>query len=123
MYLTDDENERDSATTWRMIFEMIGVLLAVLIQGIMITYYGSKYSCESELSVNNQTIISNLTQNIQEYSKLGEGYLISAGVMCLILVCCISATFFGTKEMRGLIIFFDHVKLVILRFVYRCDRR
>ncbi len=101
MYLTDDENERDSATTWRMIFEMIGVLLAVLIQGIMITYYGSKYSCKNEVS-NNQTIFSNLTQNREEYSKLGEGYLISAGIMCIILVCCISATFFGTKEMKGL---------------------
>ena len=104
MYLTHDQDERDSATTWRMIFEMIGVLLAVVIQGIMITYYGSKYSCENNFkneTLNIQSMNSNITQNIGEYSKLGEGYLISAGVMCIILIFCISATFFGTREMKG----------------------
>ncbi len=33
MYLTPDQAERDSATGFRMIFELIGVLLAAGIQG------------------------------------------------------------------------------------------
>jgi hypothetical protein len=33
MYLTPDQAERDSATGFRMIFELIGVLMAAGIQG------------------------------------------------------------------------------------------
>lgn len=33
MYLTPDQAERDSATGFRMIFELVGVLLAATIQG------------------------------------------------------------------------------------------
>ena len=114
MNLTHDQDERDAVTAWRMIFEIFGVLLSVVIQGIMITVYGSKYSCEylkqsfNQSTITNQTIFSNTshTKVESEYSKLGEGYLVSAGIMCTILIICISATFFGTKEIKGILISF-----------------
>jgi Na+/melibiose symporter-like transporter len=126
MYLTPNQTERDSATGYRMFFEIFGVFLAAVIQGGMITIYGSMYSCES---INNEMNMTYNTYNQSTvftttikpgYNKLvdnffyfldkfieiylylkGEGYLISAGIMCIIYFFCSSATFFGTIEIRG----------------------
>jgi hypothetical protein len=46
MYLTPNQSERDSATGLRMIFEIFGVLLSAGIQGLMISIYGSIFSCD-----------------------------------------------------------------------------
>ena len=47
MYLTTDQADRDSATGFRMICEILGVLLAAGIQGAMLTIYGTKITCEN----------------------------------------------------------------------------
>ena len=134
MYLTPDQAERDSATGFRMIFELLGVLMAAGIQGLkkiiffieyiikkdflnyykglIISLYGT-IPCEDGSSQTNDSIdsIYNTTTSLYadsttgapKYSKLGEGYLVSAGIMCIIYTICTIATFFGTKEMAGMI--------------------
>ncbi|CAF0735168.1 unnamed protein product [Brachionus calyciflorus] len=114
MYLTHNQSERDSATGYRMVFEVFGVLLAAIIQGIIISIYGLSTNC------NSTTQSPRITSPIQNYSlpidrvvykpileddskTLGDGYLVSAGIMSFIyLICCIT-TFFGTKEMKDVI--------------------
>jgi hypothetical protein len=46
--------------------------------------------------------LADATTATPKYSKLGEGYLVSAGIMCIIYTVCTIATFFGTKEMAGI---------------------
>jgi hypothetical protein len=83
MHLTPNQTERDSATGYRMFFEIFGVFLAVVIQGGMITIYGSMYSCESinnemngTYNTNNQSTV--LTTTIKpEYNKLVNKFLFS----------------------------------------------
>lgn len=59
MYLTHNQKERDSATGYRMGLEVFGVFLAATIQGIVITIYGTKFSCKHEkiASITNDTVL------------------------------------------------------------------
>lgn len=99
MYLTPCQAERDSATGYRMAFEVFGVLLAAGIQGAMITIFGSSTKC----NITNET--SNLTFFKRDYGEnsLDVGYLSSAALMSFIYFICSLATFFGTTEMKDVI--------------------
>lgn len=126
MYLTHNQKERDSATGYRMSLEVLGVFLAATIQGVMITIYGMKFSCKSlpstfhglnetasnysdfmqNSSVASRISTSHVVAEIAEtagYNKLGEGYLVSAGIMGAIYLLCCMTTFFGTKEIDDVI--------------------
>ncbi|RMZ95588.1 sodium-dependent lysophosphatidylcholine symporter 1 [Brachionus plicatilis] len=118
MYLTPDQAERDSATGYRMVFEVFGVLLAAVIQGIVISIYGSTVNCDATTLaqgttlpfVNDSSLISNnISDNFESSeNKLSEGYLLSASIMSFIYFLCCLTTFFGTKEMKDVIT--DHNK-------------
>lgn len=112
MYLTHNQKERDSATGYRMGLEVFGVFLAATIQGIVITIYGTKFSCKHQevTSITNDTILGQnynasiiSSQGKPNYNTLGEGYLMSAGIMSVIYVICCITTFFGTKEIDDVI--------------------
>jgi hypothetical protein len=49
MYLTTNQSERDKATGLRMIFEVIGVLLGVVIQGVIISLFNINFKCPDDL--------------------------------------------------------------------------
>jgi sodium-dependent lysophosphatidylcholine symporter 1 len=124
MVLTTSQRVRDSATSFRMGMEVFGVLLAAGIQGIMLAFYDKKGNCP------NQTLPVNYTDyytfrddknttnsNSTGYSKLGEGYLLSAGIMALIYFICCLFTFFGCKEIKDVVVdknthFFRSIKKV-----------
>lgn len=127
MYLTHNQKERDSATGFRMTLELFGVLLSALIQGTMITIYGSKVSCEnsqtfeafntssgykvqnsisysSNLTFEYENDLTNITTKLpKHYNKLAEGYLISAGVVGLIYFVSCLTTFLETEEVKDVI--------------------
>lgn len=118
MYLTHNQKERDSATGYRMGLEVTGVFLAAVIQGLMITVYGAKFSCEglpnNASNATNETFshskhnisIPDMFSEAQEdsgYPKLAEGYLVSAGIMGSIYLICCWITFFGTEEIKDVI--------------------
>lgn len=75
MYLTPNQAERDSATGIRMLLEILGVLLAAAIQGVMITIIGSITSCDSTTTTRimttkfNQTFITEATTKAPGLSK------------------------------------------------------
>lgn len=50
MYLTTNQIERDKATGLRMIFEVIGVLLGVVIQGVIISLFNINFKCPDDLN-------------------------------------------------------------------------
>ena len=59
MILTPNQSERDSATGYRMICEVIGVLLSVGIPSIFISIFGSNSSCESSALDYKSSILNN----------------------------------------------------------------
>ena len=69
MYLTTNPDDRNSATGFRMICEVIGVLLSAGIPGIMITIYGSMNACETLNSTFTDVTPLITTKNL-EYSKM-----------------------------------------------------
>ena len=110
-----------------MSFEVVGVLFAALIQGVMISLYNKKVPCEELLSFNSTSYFSrnssSLSSIIPNYSKFvsfnpisfnkilinlklpfffkGEGFLITAAIMSTIYLFCSVTTFLGTKELKG----------------------
>lgn len=102
MVLTPNQMERDSATGYRMICEVIGVLLSVGIPAVFIST-SSDATCEILLSNQTNVTISNNLKNENINSELGKAYLLSGGVMSLIYLICACSTFFGTKELPGVI--------------------
>lgn len=104
MALTSDQADRDSATTWRMTFEIIGTLLGVIVQGVMLSIVGSSTPCERALSEeNNSNDIQTMSSDTSK-DKLKEGYLVSAAILSLIYIICCLTTFLGTKEMKDVMI-------------------
>jgi hypothetical protein len=99
-----------------MLFEVSGVLLAAIIQAAVISIYGSVFSCDTttlapprlasphsniSYDISNSRLLLETSTKSSDYSKLGEGYLLSAGIMSAIYFLCCMTTFFGTKEMKG----------------------
>lgn len=71
MCLTTNQAERDSATGYRMICEVIGVLLSVGIPSIFITILGSSSSnCENQNTLTNESLTSNITASISPIYKM-----------------------------------------------------
>ena len=98
-----------------MFFEVIGVLLAAIIQGLVISFFGSLSECDLVTTVPtmgstlsdafNMTTTSSdqllTTSAAPGYNKMGKGFLLSAGVISIIYLICTATTFFGTKEING----------------------
>lgn len=65
MYLTHNQKERDSATGYRMGSEVVGVLLAATIQGVIIEIYSDKFPCDKNpiKIIANDTILNTNMSN------------------------------------------------------------
>ncbi|KAH9523422.1 Sodium-dependent lysophosphatidylcholine symporter 1-B [Bulinus truncatus] len=91
MYITTQQKERDVITFIRMAFEVTGVLLAVVVQGMFVGDTRCKGD-EGEKHLN----ITNLEDQKDAY------FHSSLVVISLYLACCLTV-FFGTKEKKGFI--------------------
>ena len=110
-----------------MFFEVVGVLLAAVIQGLVISFFGSLSECDLVTSTPspmgstmsdafNMSTISGLTTSSAAspgYNKMGKGFLLSAGIISIIYLICTSTAFFGTKEINGRNVF---IILLLLLF-------
>lgn len=60
--------------------EVFGIFLAAIIQGIMITIYGKKYSCENLHAIENQSALINYNESTflvpHEYNKLVTHFIL-----------------------------------------------
>ncbi|XP_017266598.1 sodium-dependent lysophosphatidylcholine symporter 1-B [Kryptolebias marmoratus] len=98
MFISSNQKERDSATAYRMMVEVLGTVLGTAIQGQIV---GGGSSCPVEL---NDTNSSNFTMNMNTTTDSLEekkrSYMIASGVICFIYVLCAGVLFFGVKERK-----------------------
>ncbi|XP_066297327.1 sodium-dependent lysophosphatidylcholine symporter 1-like [Branchiostoma lanceolatum] len=101
MFLSPDSQERDSATAYRGLFGLIGILAGVTIHGQIVGAYSQAQI--DPCAISNETGTANSTNGTMDHASLAEektGYLISAGVISVIMFACVLAIIVGTTELR-----------------------
>ncbi|XP_013866860.1 sodium-dependent lysophosphatidylcholine symporter 1-B [Austrofundulus limnaeus] len=96
MFISNNQKERDSATAYRMMVEVLGMVLGTAIQGQIV---GGASSCPAEL---NNTNSSDSTTDPATVSldETKRAYMVASGVICFIYVLCALVVFFGVKEQK-----------------------
>ncbi|XP_035529804.1 sodium-dependent lysophosphatidylcholine symporter 1-B-like [Morone saxatilis] len=98
MFISNDQKERDSATAYRMMVEVLGTVLGTAIQGQII---GGGQDCPTDepdvIDSRNSTKINTSRVTLDETK---QAYLIASGVICIIYVLCAVVLFFGVKEQK-----------------------
>ncbi|XP_073340433.1 sodium-dependent lysophosphatidylcholine symporter 1-B-like isoform X2 [Pagrus major] len=96
MFISNDQKERDSATAYRMMVEVLGTVLGTAIQGQIV---GGASNCPNETDVIDSTN-SNRSDVPKDVTldETKQAYLIASGVICIIYVLCATVLFLGVKE-------------------------
>ncbi|KAK1894361.1 Sodium-dependent lysophosphatidylcholine symporter 1-B [Dissostichus eleginoides] len=94
MFITTDQKERDSATAYRMMVEVLGTVLGTAIQGQIV---GGASNCPDpdELDSSNSTIPTGYS-----LEETKQAYLIASGVICVIYVCCAAVLFWVSRRKK-----------------------
>uniref|UniRef100_A0A7N5ZZP7 Major facilitator superfamily domain containing 2A n=1 Tax=Anabas testudineus TaxID=64144 RepID=A0A7N5ZZP7_ANATE len=107
MFISSEQKERDSATAYRMTVEVLGTLLGTAIQGQIVGMANAPCLPGPGDMVADVTNSSSLEQNLK------VAYMISSGVICLIYVLCAVVLFFGVREQKEPMSFFQGIKLIM----------
>lgn len=94
MFISSDQKERDSATAYRMMVEVLGTVLGTAIQGQIV---GGASDCPDELNGGNSSNVNTTRTSLDETK---QAYLIASGVICIIYVVCAAVLFLGVKEQK-----------------------
>ncbi|KAK2826232.1 hypothetical protein Q5P01_020446 [Channa striata] len=97
MFISSDQKERDSATAYRMMVEVLGTVLGTAIQGQIV---GGTSDCPTELDVLHSTNISKMNTSSVSLEETKQAYLVASGVICIIYVICAAVLFLGVKERK-----------------------
>ncbi|XP_018545771.1 sodium-dependent lysophosphatidylcholine symporter 1-B [Lates calcarifer] len=97
MFISSEQKERDSATAYRMMVEVLGTVLGTAIQGQIV---GGAPHCQTKPDVP-----SNINSSINSTSSVSleetkQAYLIASGVICVIYILCAAVLFLGVKERK-----------------------
>lgn len=96
MFISSDQKERDSATAYRMMVEVLGTVMGTAIQGQIV---GGARDCPTELDdVSGNSTRGNISEAALEETK--QAYLIASGVICIIYIFCAAILFLGVKEQK-----------------------
>ncbi|XP_051952210.1 sphingosine-1-phosphate transporter MFSD2B-like isoform X1 [Xyrauchen texanus] len=105
MFLCTDQQERDSATAYRMTMEVLGTLVGAAIQGqIVASAHTLKHCSHRNLSAGHlgnssgTKIIRSLALSHDLLSDAKEVYMIAAGVIGGLFLVCTVVMFLGVKE-------------------------
>uniref|UniRef100_A0A665W5E5 Major facilitator superfamily domain containing 2A n=1 Tax=Echeneis naucrates TaxID=173247 RepID=A0A665W5E5_ECHNA len=97
MFISSDQKERDSATAYRMMVEVLGTVLGTAIQGQIV---GSSSDCPTESDGSNNINSSrNNTSNVS-LEETKQAYMIASGVIAIIYILCAAILFLGVKEQK-----------------------
>ncbi|XP_019940520.2 sodium-dependent lysophosphatidylcholine symporter 1-B-like isoform X1 [Paralichthys olivaceus] len=102
MFISSNQKERDSATAYRMMVEVLGTVLGTAIQGQIV---GGASDCPTELNVTDGRNSSNLSAAKNNLSTVlldntKQSYLVASGVVSIIYVLCAVILFLGVKEKK-----------------------
>uniref|UniRef100_A0AAQ5XGW9 Major facilitator superfamily domain containing 2aa n=1 Tax=Amphiprion ocellaris TaxID=80972 RepID=A0AAQ5XGW9_AMPOC len=97
MFISTDQKERDSATAYRMMVEVLGTVLGTAIQGQIV---GGVSNCPDETEHVNSTNSSRVNVTRASLDETKKAYLVASGVICIIYVLCAVILFLGVKERK-----------------------
>uniref|UniRef100_A0A3Q3W2P7 Major facilitator superfamily domain containing 2A n=1 Tax=Mola mola TaxID=94237 RepID=A0A3Q3W2P7_MOLML len=97
MFISSDQKERDSATAYRMMVEVLGTVLGTAIQGQIV---GGAPDCPTELNVTESRNMTKINMSRVSLDETKRSYLIASGVICVIYIFCVAVLFFGVKEQK-----------------------
>ncbi|XP_038057628.1 sodium-dependent lysophosphatidylcholine symporter 1-like [Patiria miniata] len=95
--LTDNQAERDKATSFRMGSEVLGNLLGQLTMGLSLALYQLRLSTIPQCRDFNDTS----TLAPEETEVKDQGYLVGAAILCCQFLICAMCVIFGTKEVMS----------------------
>ncbi|XP_076605042.1 sodium-dependent lysophosphatidylcholine symporter 1-B-like isoform X1 [Chaetodon auriga] len=97
MFISNDQKERDSATAYRMMVEVLGTVLGTAIQGQIV---GGASDCPTEPDVMDSRNSTRINSSAVTLDETKQAYLIASGVICVIYVLCATVLFLGVKEQK-----------------------
>ncbi|KAM6968504.1 sodium-dependent lysophosphatidylcholine symporter 1-B-like [Tautogolabrus adspersus] len=97
MFISKDQKERDSATAYRMMVEVLGTVLGTAIQGQIV---GGSSNCPNESDTSGSSNFTDIHSSKATLDQTKQSYLIASGVICIIYVLCAAVMFFGVKEQK-----------------------
>uniref|UniRef100_A0A8C7F3P8 MFSD2 lysolipid transporter A, lysophospholipid b n=1 Tax=Oncorhynchus kisutch TaxID=8019 RepID=A0A8C7F3P8_ONCKI len=109
MFISEDQKERDSATAYRMTVEVLGTVIGTAVQGQIVGM--ANPPCIPVAPGDNIT-----TEGLNSSLLLGQektAYMIASGAICSIYVLCAVVLFFGVKEKKELMSFWQGIGLVM----------
>ncbi|XP_041667834.1 sodium-dependent lysophosphatidylcholine symporter 1-A isoform X1 [Cheilinus undulatus] len=97
MFISNDQKERDSATAYRMMVEVLGTVMGTAIQGQIV---GGSSSCSNDSDTAGSSNLTDINSSKATLDETKQAYLIASGVICIIYVVCAVVLFFGVKEQK-----------------------
>uniref|UniRef100_A0AAQ5YUM1 Major facilitator superfamily domain containing 2A n=1 Tax=Amphiprion ocellaris TaxID=80972 RepID=A0AAQ5YUM1_AMPOC len=115
MFISSEQKERDSATAYRMTVEVLGTVLGTAIQGQIVGMANAPClpgpgDIVADLSNSSMSVGLNVSEPV---ISLETAYMIASGVICLIYILCAIVLFFGVREQKEPMSFFQGIKLVM----------
>ncbi|XP_061478697.1 sphingosine-1-phosphate transporter MFSD2B isoform X2 [Rhineura floridana] len=100
MFLSADQKERDSATAYRMAFEVLGILVGATLQGKMVSSAHTSEHCSQHPTVDgvHSPILQGNSSSVPDLSNARQLYMTAAGVIGGMYFAGIVALYFGVKE-------------------------
>jgi Na+/melibiose symporter-like transporter len=88
MYLSTDSGERDSATAYRMVSEVLGTLTGALAQGLSLSIFVDKSECVD------------IDESKQYISQEKKAYFIGGAIIGFLMIITALSPFFGVQEVK-----------------------
>uniref|UniRef100_A0A8C7CXZ7 MFSD2 lysolipid transporter A, lysophospholipid b n=1 Tax=Oncorhynchus kisutch TaxID=8019 RepID=A0A8C7CXZ7_ONCKI len=107
MFISEDQKERDSATAYRMTVEVLGTVIGTAVQGQIVGM--ANPPC---IPLTNTDRFTHIYIYIYTHDKK-TAYMIASGAICSIYVLCAVVLFFGVKEKKELMSFWQGIGLVM----------
>ncbi|XP_078601205.1 sodium-dependent lysophosphatidylcholine symporter 1-like [Branchiostoma floridae x Branchiostoma japonicum] len=102
VFLSHDSQDRDSATVYRGLFVLMGIVAGMAIHGqIVASYEQAKFDpCTNKFD--NSTNSTNITVDNTYLKEVKTGYLISAGIIAGLTFLCVLGVLIGTTERKDI---------------------
>uniref|UniRef100_A0A8D0A6D0 MFSD2 lysolipid transporter A, lysophospholipid b n=1 Tax=Sander lucioperca TaxID=283035 RepID=A0A8D0A6D0_SANLU len=118
MFISSEQKDRDSATAYRMTVEVLGTVLGTAIQGQIVGMANAPclpgpHDIVTNLSNSSVSFGLNNSEPVISLDHTKTAYMIASGVICIIYVLCAIVVFFGVREQKEPMGFFQGIKLVM----------
>ncbi|XP_078680223.1 sodium-dependent lysophosphatidylcholine symporter 1-like [Branchiostoma floridae x Branchiostoma belcheri] len=97
MYMSEDPKERDAATLFRSLFEMVAIVAGVAIHGQIVAAFDPRLEQCKNVTNGNSTV------TLHSLEKAETGYMVAAGSLCGVAILATAAVVFGVRERKDIV--------------------